>query len=62
MEERLGLLWNTSFGSMILHGTFYNNKDLFSVYTALSDNMGGHLWANKLLIICTGIKVILFYI
>ena len=33
-----------------------------SVYSALSDNMGGHLWANKLLITCRVIKVIPLYI
>jgi hypothetical protein len=28
MEGRWGLVWNTSFGSMISHSTLYNNKDL----------------------------------
>ena len=46
----MGLVWNSSFGSKISHSTFYRNKDLVSlwhkstsVYTSLSDNMGGHL-------------------
>jgi len=54
---------------MISYKTFYRNKNLFksltnssSLYTALSDNTSGHLWANKLLIACRVIKVILFYI
>jgi hypothetical protein len=29
MDWRWGLLWNTSFGGMISHSTFYSNKDLF---------------------------------
>ena len=33
-----------------------------SVYTALSDNTGGYLWANMLLITCRVIKVIPLYI
>ena len=56
MEGEWGLVWNSSYRSMISHTTFYRNKDLFynssSVYTALPDNMGGHLWASKLLITC----------
>ena len=58
------------FGSMISHSTFYSNKDLFQsltqlhffLYTAQSDNMGGHLWASKLFIVRRVIKIMLFYI
>jgi len=31
MWGRWGLVWNSSFGSMILHSTFYRNKDLSSL-------------------------------
>ena len=29
MEGGFGLVWNSSFGSVISHTTFYRNKDLF---------------------------------
>jgi len=65
----MGLVWNSSFGSMISHSTFYRNEDLVSleqrsiyVYTSLSHDMGGHLWASKLLVTCRVIKVTPLYI
>jgi hypothetical protein len=46
----MGLASNSSFGSKISHNTFYRNKVLVSLwrkstslYTTLSDNMGGLL-------------------
>jgi len=30
-EGGWGLVWNTSFGSTILHSTFYRNKALFNL-------------------------------
>jgi hypothetical protein len=60
------LVWYSSFGSMTSHTTFCRNKISFSheqnfnsEYTALSDNIGGHLPINNLLRICRGIKSII---
>ena len=52
---------------MIPHSTeiklcFSLQQNSSSVYTALSDNMGSHLWASKLLITCRVIKVIPFHV
>ena len=46
--------------TVLLCFILYHNPS--SVYTALSDNMGGHLWASKLLITCTVIKVVPLHI
>jgi hypothetical protein len=48
MEGGWGLVWNSSFVSMISHTTF--------------DNMDGHQWTNELLITRRVIKVIALYI
>jgi hypothetical protein len=29
VADFIGLVWNSSFGSMVSHTTFYTNKDLF---------------------------------
>ena len=58
------MILNSSFGRMIFHITFYRNTISFSVnhnfisaYSTLSDTIGGHFWASKLLRTCRVIKV-----
>jgi hypothetical protein len=61
-----GIVWNSSNGSMIFHTTLYRYKiscspyhNFSSVYTALYDNIVGHLWVSKLSRTCRVIKVII---
>jgi hypothetical protein len=62
MEGEWGLVWHWNLGTMIYHTTSCSNKELVLVFsfvcTALSENVFGHLRTNKLLIICSLIKVI----
>ena len=64
MEVGQGVVLNSNFGRMIFHITFYKSMIYFSVnhnfssaYSALSDTVGGHFWANKLLMTCRIFKV-----
>ena len=52
IEGGQGLVLNSNFGRMIFHITFYRNTisfnhNLSSAYSAMSDTIGGHFWANK---------------
>ena len=56
MEGEQGLVLNNNFGRIIFHINIQRNSTSFSVnhkfssaYTAISDTIGGHFWANKLL-------------
>jgi hypothetical protein len=64
MEVGQGVVLNSNFGRMIFHITFYTSTIYFSVnhnfssaHSALSDNVGGHFRANKLLRTCRIFKV-----
>jgi hypothetical protein len=59
-----GLLLNSNFWRMISYIMFYRNmlsfggyQNFSSAYTALTDSIGGHFWASKLLRTCIVIKV-----
>jgi len=61
---RQGLVLNSNFGRVIFHIMFYRNVISFNVnhnfssaYSALSENFGGHFWANNLLRTYRVIKV-----
>ena len=58
------MVLNSSFGKMVFHITFYRNTVSFSInhnfissVSVLSNTIGGHFWANKLLTTCRVIKV-----
>jgi len=61
MEEGQGLVWRSSFVSVIYHTTFYRNKisSVFHTTPVLSDKTGGYLLDSKLLRTCRVTEVII---